>query len=283
MALLSRLRAAAQPHIIRSSLQSYGSAAAQLDYDYDDDYEYYEETSVRPVVMEESEGSVPRRGVQWVIMGDPMAQRHVYAQWLSKLLDIPHISMGSLVRQELHPRSSLYKQIAEAVNQGKLVPEDVIFGLLSKRLEEGYCRGESGFILDGIPRSKIQAETLDKTVDIDLVLNLKCAESGMSKKDKSTGLYSPLEFLRRTSGINMSLQSEGGHFRPSSTMTDVSRKKLHVHAEQIKPLEEYYRKQRKLLDFQVAGGPGETWQGLLAALHLQHRTAVGSTQLSAGC
>lgn len=76
-------------------------------------------------------------------------------------------------------------------------------------------------------------ETLDKTVDIDLVLNLKCAESGMSKKDKSTGLYSPLEFLRRTSGINMSLQSEGGHFRPSSTMTDVSRKKLHVHAEQV--------------------------------------------------
>ncbi|XP_009604231.1 putative adenylate kinase 7, mitochondrial [Nicotiana tabacum] len=283
MALLSRLRAATQPHIIRSSLRSYGSAAAQIDYDYDDDYEYYEETRVRSGVMEESEGSVPRRGVQWVVMGDPMAQRHVYAQWLSKLLDVPHISMGSLVRQELHPRSSIYKQIAEAVNQGKLVPEDVIFGLLSKRLEEGFCRGESGFILDGIPRSKIQAEILDKTVDIDLVLNLKCAEGEMSKKDKSTGLYSPLEFLRRTSGINMSLQPEGGHFRPSNTMNDVSRKKLHVHAEQIKPLEEYYRKQRKLLDFQVAGGPGETWQGLLAALHLQHRNAVGSTQLSAGC
>lgn len=51
-------------------------------------------------------------------------------------------------------------KIAEAVNQGKLVPEDVIFGLLSKRLEEGYCRGESGFILDGIPRSKIQAVSI---------------------------------------------------------------------------------------------------------------------------
>lgn len=43
------------------------------------------------------------------------------------------------------------------MNQGKLVPEDVIFGLLSKRLEEGYCRGETGFILDGIPRTRIQA------------------------------------------------------------------------------------------------------------------------------
>ncbi|MCD7455047.1 hypothetical protein HAX54_026924 [Datura stramonium] len=283
MALLSRMRAAAQPLIRAESLRSYGSAAAQLaDYDYDD-YEY-EEYQNRNCVMEESEGSVPPRGVQWVIMGDPMAQRHVYAQWLSKLLDVPHISMGSLVRQELHPRSSIYKQIADAVNQGKLVPEEVIFGLLSKRLEEGYCRGESGFILDGIPRSKVQAEILDKTVDIDLVLNLKCAEDLVSKKNKSTGLYPPLEFLRRgASGINTSRQPDGGQFRPSSIMDDVSRKNLHVHAEQVKPLEEYYRKQRKLLDFQVAGGPGETWQGLLAALHLQHRNAVGSTQLTAGC
>lgn len=48
-------------------------------------------------------------------------------------------------------------KIASAVNEGKLVPEDVVFGLLSKRLEEGYCRGESGFILDGIPRTIFQA------------------------------------------------------------------------------------------------------------------------------
>ncbi|CAN4101879.1 unnamed protein product [Withania somnifera] len=280
MALLSRMRAAVRPLIRTESLRSYGSAAAQLaDYDYE-----FEEHQNRNCLMEESEGSVPRRGVQWVIMGDPMAHRHVYAQWLSKLLDVPHISMGSLVRQELHPRSSIYKKIADAVNQRKLVPEEVIFGLLSKRLEEGYCWGESGFILDGIPRSKSQAEILDKTVDIDLVLNLKCAEDLVSNKDKSTGLYPPLEFLRRgTSGINTARQPEGCHFRSSSIMDDVSRKKLHVHTEQIKPLEEYYRKQRKLLDFQVAGGPGETWQGLLAALHLQHRNAVGSTQLTAGC
>lgn len=48
-------------------------------------------------------------------------------------------------------------QIANAVNQGKLVPEDIMFELLSKRLEDGYCKGETGFILDGIPRTQIQA------------------------------------------------------------------------------------------------------------------------------
>ncbi|PHU23064.1 putative adenylate kinase 7, mitochondrial [Capsicum chinense] len=116
-----------------------------------------------------SEGLVPGRGVQWVIMGDPMAQRHV---------------------------------------------------------------GESGFVLDGIPRSKIQDEILDKTVDIDLVLNLKCAEDLVSKKEKSPRLYPSLEFLcTGTYEINTSLYSEGDHFRPSSIMEDVSRKNLQVYEE----------------------------------------------------
>ncbi|XP_059292521.1 probable adenylate kinase 7, mitochondrial [Lycium ferocissimum] len=263
MAVLSFLGVSARPILRASSkwVRAYGSAAAaQLDYHYDC-YDY-----------EESAGSVPRRGVQWLIMGDPMTQRHVYAQWLSKLLDVPHISMGSLVRQELHPRSTLYDKIADAVNDGKLVPEELIFDLLSKRLEEGYCRGESGFILDGIPRSKFQAEILDKVVDIDLVLNLKCSDSYLSKNDRSNGIYSA------------DLELEGGNLRSSRVMDSAWREKQHVHAEQIKPLEEYYRKQKKLLDFQVAGGPSETWQGLLTALHLQHMmSAAGSTQLTAGC
>ena len=48
-------------------------------------------------------------------------------------------------------------QIAHSLDHGKLVPEDIIFGLLSKRLEDGYSRGETGFILDGFPRTRIQA------------------------------------------------------------------------------------------------------------------------------
>jgi adenylate kinase family enzyme len=48
-------------------------------------------------------------------------------------------------------------QIANSVNEGRLVPEDIIFGLLTKRLEDGYNKGETGFILDGIPRTCMQA------------------------------------------------------------------------------------------------------------------------------
>lgn len=88
----------------RFSRRGYGSAAAaQLDYDNYYSYEGEEE---------ESDGwETPGRGVQWVIMGDPLVRRHVYAHRLAKLLDVPHISMGSLVRQELNPDSSIHRKV----------------------------------------------------------------------------------------------------------------------------------------------------------------------------
>lgn len=256
MAGLTPLRAAGFQLRNAARSRPYASAAAALSYDYyyeeEEEHGFHEEASARIGRA----GSAPRRGVQWVLIGDPGVKKHVYAEKLSKLLEVPHISMGSLVRQELNPSSSLYKQIANAINEGRLVPEEVVFGLLSKRLEEGYYRGESGFILDGIPRTRIQAEILDQIVDVDLVVNFKNAEQQLVKKDA----FSPCQEL-----LGM------GNARFSAADASCVSK-------QGKQLEDYYRKQRKLVDFQVAAAPGETWRGLLAALHLQHMNAVSSAQ-----
>ncbi|KAL3829499.1 hypothetical protein ACJIZ3_018301 [Penstemon smallii] len=283
MSSLSRLGAAARlsSRLLQPLSRGYGSAAAaQLDHDY---YCYDEEQQGkmnRREMAESEEWETVGRGVQWVIMGDPMVRRHVYAERLAKLLDVPHISMGTLVRQELNPNSPLYKKIASAVNQGKLVPEDVIFGLLSKRLEEGYYNGETGFILDGIPRTRMQAEILDQVADIDLVLNLKCNEESVVKKTLRNGIYSPSREFHSmaASGFNLHLQQPVGHLQSSCAESDTAwKEKLRMDAEQKKPLEEYYKRQNKLLDFQVAGAPGDSWQGLLAALQLQHVNAVTSS------
>ncbi|XVF13935.1 hypothetical protein REPUB_Repub09cG0012700 [Reevesia pubescens] len=264
MAWLPKLRVASAASSVmnplRRGLRAFGSAAA-LELDFDD-YEYYEYEQAhrdrrlaQPKV--DVDGSAPERGVQWVLIGEPGAKRHAYAERLSKLLEVPHISMGSLVRQELDPYSSLYKKIANAVNEGKLVPEDVIFALLSKRLEEGYYGGENGFILDGIPRSRVQAEILDQIADIDLVVNFKSTEEYMLKK------------------------SSESEFRQLGNSNDVGsswKENVHVYSEQVKSVEDYYSKQKKLLDFQVAGALGDAWQGLLAALRLQHMNALSSSQ-----
>ncbi|EEF50932.1 adenylate kinase 1 chloroplast, putative [Ricinus communis] len=270
MAGLSRLGlvAAATPPPYLSSLRriltsrAYGSAAA-IQYDYEDyyseaedGYDHQDRHSRHPEPCLDSVANWGR-GVQWVLIGDPGVKKHVYAEELSKLLEVPHISMGTLLRQELNPRSSLYKQIANAVNEGKLVPEEVIFGLLSKRFEEGYCRGEKGFILDGIPRTRIQAEILDQIADIDLIVNFKCTEENLVKKDLIT-----------VKNSTSSVTGAGTAWK----------EKFRIYAEQGKAVEDYYRKQKKLIDFQMAAAPGETWQGLLAALHLKHLGAISSSQ-----
>ncbi|KAJ8752622.1 hypothetical protein K2173_005511 [Erythroxylum novogranatense] len=209
---------------------SIGAVQLQLDPDE------YEDINCRDplgkVVMD-TEGDVPVR-VQWSFIGYPHTKKHVFAERLSKFLKVPHISMASLVRQELRPRSSLYKQIANAVNRGELVSEDVIIGLLSKRLEDG-CN-ERGFILDGIPRSQSQADILEHLVDIDLVVNFKCTDDYLVKH-----------------------QEEGAW-----------KYKLESYVKQSKPVEDYYRRQNKLLDVQVGCAIGDTWRGLLAALCLKH-------------
>lgn len=119
MSLLARLSAVARPlcNPLHSQIatRAYGSAAAlEVDYDYyedDDDFDRLIGDRTHGRAMADSRGWVPKRGVQWVVLGDPRAKKHVYAERLSKLLHVPHISMGGLVRQELHPRSSIYQQV----------------------------------------------------------------------------------------------------------------------------------------------------------------------------
>ncbi|KAG0494052.1 hypothetical protein HPP92_005046 [Vanilla planifolia] len=218
------------------------------------------------------------RGVQWVFMGTPNAQKRVYAARVAQLLEVPYISMGTLVRQELHPRSSIYIKIANAVNEGKLVPEDIIFGLLSKRLEDACYSGETGFVLDGIPRTRVQAEILDQITDIDLVVNFKSAEDCLIKKhfanEICTHCGEPFDmFNSHSKFLNPYLATGANSCKLHTSMKakiDKSRlEKLQMYFEQNKLLEDYYGKQNKLLNFFVAGGPGETWRGLLAALRLQ--------------
>ncbi|WVY97432.1 hypothetical protein V8G54_029583 [Vigna mungo] len=99
--------------LVPRSNRGFGSTAAAQCY-YEDDKE------------EECAGCKPKRGVQWVVIGEPGARRNLLAQRLSKLLEVPHISMATLLSQDLNPRSHLYHQIANALDHGKLVLKENI-------------------------------------------------------------------------------------------------------------------------------------------------------------
>ncbi|XVF23731.1 hypothetical protein REPUB_Repub13aG0064900 [Reevesia pubescens] len=136
----------------------------------------------KPAVLETLKRQPNGRNVQWVFLGCPGVGKGTYASRLSNILCVPHIATGDLVRDELASSGPLSSQLKDIVSQGKLVSDEIIIDLLSKRLEEGGAKGESGFILDGFPRTIRQAEILEGVTDIDLVVNLKLREEALLAK-----------------------------------------------------------------------------------------------------
>lgn len=90
----------------------------------------------------------------FVLSGGPGSGKGTVSSELSKLLGIPTISTGDLLRQEAQTNPEL----AEKMKIGKLIPDDTVFDLLEKRVALPDC--DNGFILDGYPRTLEQAQTL---------------------------------------------------------------------------------------------------------------------------
>ncbi|XP_020079906.1 probable adenylate kinase 6, chloroplastic [Ananas comosus] len=223
--------------------------------------------------------------VQWVFLGCPGVGKGTYASRLSHLLGVPHIATGDLVREELASSGPLAKELAEIVNQGKLVSDEIIISLLSKRLEDGEAKGESGFILDGFPRTIRQAEILEGVTDIDLVINLKLREDVLLTKCLGRRICSQcggnfnvasidIKGENGTPGIYMAPllpppQCASKLITRSDDTEKVVKERLRVYHDLSEPVEEFYGRRGKLLEFELPGGIPESWPKLLQALNLE--------------
>ncbi|KAG0556503.1 hypothetical protein M758_11G057200 [Ceratodon purpureus] len=230
------------------------------------------------------------RGVQWVFLGCPGVGKGTYASRLAKLLEVPHIAMGDLVRNEILQKTSMAEQLKKIMSSGQLLPDEIIFNLLTKRLEGGVSRGESGFILDGFPRTVNQAEIMDEVANIDLVVNLRLREDVLVTKclgrricsqcggnfnvatididgyDSVPRIYMPPLLPPPSCAEKMTIRADDTE--------EVVRARLRVYYEESQPVEDFYRARGMLLDFDVAGGIPETWPRLLSALNLEDKRIV---------
>lgn len=105
-----------------------------------------------------------------IIMGAPGSGKGTQAAIICKTHNIPHISTGDLLRKNIADGTELGKQAKAFMEAGKLVPDDLVIALLKNRIDQADCK--NGFLLDGFPRTKAQADALAEIVDIDVALNL---------------------------------------------------------------------------------------------------------------
>ncbi|OIW01633.1 hypothetical protein TanjilG_14632 [Lupinus angustifolius] len=222
--------------------------------------------------------------VQWVFLGCPGVGKGTYASRLSNLIGVPHIATGDLLREQLASSTSLSSQLSETVKQGQLVSDEVIISLLSKRLTAGEAKGESGFILDGFPRTVKQAEILEGVTEIDLVINLKLREDVLLEKCLGRRICSQCGGNFNVASIN--INAENGNpgiimaplLPPANCMSKLTtrsddtevvvKERLRIYNEMSRPVEEFYRIRGKLLEFDLPGGIPESWPKLLQALNL---------------
>lgn len=110
-----------------------------------------------------------------IFLGAPGAGKGTQAEIVSKKLNIPTVSTGVIIRKAIKEKSPLGRQAEEFIERGELVPDDVVIEIIKTRIFEEDCK--NGFILDGFPRTLIQAKALSEIgVEIDAVVNLEVPE-----------------------------------------------------------------------------------------------------------
>ncbi|CAI3937639.1 adenylate kinase [Commensalibacter papalotli (ex Botero et al. 2024)] len=120
-----------------------------------------------------------------VFLGPPGAGKGTQSQHLAKEYKIAQISTGDMLRAEVKAESDIGKLAKKIMDNGELVPDDLIVSMIQKRIQVDDCK--NGFILDGFPRSLGQAEALDtmfasQNMQLDAVLSLEVDEEVLAER-----------------------------------------------------------------------------------------------------
>ena len=110
-----------------------------------------------------------------ILLGAPGAGKGTQAAILCKELNIPTISTGNILRAAIKNGTPTGMKAKAFMDEGKLVPDEVIIGIINERLTEEDCA--NGYILDGVPRTIAQAEAMEKAgIEFDHVVSIEIAD-----------------------------------------------------------------------------------------------------------
>jgi adenylate kinase len=191
-----------------------------------------------------------------IMLGVPGAGKGTQSKILTKKLNVPQISTGDLFRDEMERETELGKKITHLMNSGQLVPDETTMEIFKQRVSQPDC--QDGAVLDGIPRTIIQAKILDillKELDkpLDRVLYIKLSEDEIINRltgrwtcKKCGHIYHERYSPPKTSGICDFDQSP--LYQREDQKEGAIKERLKVYRERTEPLIAYYRSQELLTE-----------------------------------
>lgn len=204
-----------------------------------------------------------------VIMGAPGSGKGTQAEIISKDLEIPTISTGSILRYEVESGSKLGQKIKDTISQGILIPDELITELLLKRVDSPDCK--NGYILDGFPRTINQAKSLDENIDIDKVLVLEVEDqvilnrlSGRRSCTNCNIVYHVQSKKPQVEGV-CDICGEPLIIRDDDK-EEIIKKRLEIYRESTKPVIDYYKQKGKVVTVDCVDGIEENTKLIRKAL-----------------
>ena len=185
-----------------------------------------------------------------ILLGAPGAGKGTQAEVIAQHLSIPTISTGNIIRAALKAETEMGLKAKEYINNGQLVPDEVVIGIIKERLAEDDCK--NGFILDGFPRTIPQAEALDTMgIEIDKVIDIEVPDekivermSGRRVCPQCGNSYHLLYKKPAKDGICDGCEAE--LIIRADDHPDTVLERLQVYHSQTEPLKDFYSKKNKL-------------------------------------
>lgn len=205
-----------------------------------------------------------------ILLGAPGAGKGTQAEIISERYNIPTISTGNIIRAALKNGTEMGIKAKAYIENGKLVPDDVVIGIIKERLAESDCK--EGFILDGFPRTIPQAEALDDMgIAIDAALSIEVADSEIVKRMSGRRVCEKCGASYHTEFKKPAKQDVcdacGGKLvirKDDEPATVLER--LKVYHEQTEPLKNYYEAAGRLLTVEGQDDINDTTALVLKAL-----------------
>jgi adenylate kinase len=198
-----------------------------------------------------------------ILLGPPGAGKGTQSKKLFAEFGTPQISTGDILRAAVQQGTELGRKAEPLMSVGKLVPDEIMIGIVEQRLKEADC--SNGFVLDGFPRTIPQAEALEKVLrrndcELDRVLSLEVPEDVLVERISGRRIcpadgcvYHVLQNPPLRAGFCDKCST--GLVQREDDKEEKVRERLRVYKESTQPVKAFYRKKGLLTEINGVGTP----------------------------
>lgn len=191
-----------------------------------------------------------------ILLGPPGSGKGTQAAKIKEKYEIPSVATGDIFRENISGGTPLGKKAKSYMDAGELVPDQLVVDLVEDRLQHEDCK--DGFLLDGFPRTAVQAEALDdilkkQGVELDKVIYITVPEALLIKRIagrricKSCGKVHNVDQFESESDMKCRA-CQGELYQRSDDKEETALNRIQVYEEQTMPLVEFYSERNQLVE-----------------------------------